>query len=163
VSSRKIPIETIPSVEEEKPIRNLHGYVFSNPAYHARHDDLFPPKAGEPPVPQEFRDAIDIYLGNFCRPVRSIANEVRCVACNEDLTTPYGREALITQLGGARLKVDRQSPDLDARCGNCGYPVRCRHVISPLPPRPPVPVLVRLDFFPMCYHPRATDRRGLIH
>lgn len=157
------PPPKIPSPEEEKPIKSYNGFVFSNSAWHARHDDLWPPKAGEARPPQEFRDAIDLYLGNFCRPIKSIANEVRCVACNEDLTTPYGRKELITNLGGARLKIDRASPTLEARCGNCGYPVRCAHSISPLPPRPKFPLLVKLDFFPLCYHPSATDRRGLLH
>lgn len=162
VSNIYPPPPKIPSLEEERPIHSLQGYVFTHAAYHARHDDLWPPKAGQEPVPDEFRQAIDLYLGNFCRPIKSIASEVRCVACGEDLTTPYGRSALVTQLGGARLKVDRQTPTLEGRCGNCGYPVRCKHTIRPLAPRPAFPPLVQLDFFPMCYHPSATDRMGTI-
>jgi len=160
--SNKYPLAPkIPTLAEETPIRSHNGFVFSNPAYHARHDDLWPPKAGVQPPDQWIRDSVDLYLGNFCRPVVSIAKEVRCVACNADLTAPYGTDQKWA-MHSTPLKIDYQSGSHEARCGGCGYPVRCKHIISPPPPRPMLPPLVKLDFFPLCYHPSATDRKGLL-
>jgi hypothetical protein len=152
------PIIAVPPLEHEKPIRSLKGMIFANSAWHARHDDLWPPKAGEQGPTEEQRRAIDVYLANFCRPIKSIANEVRCVACNEDLTTPYGKD-IKTSFGRVYLKLDRESPTGEARCGGCGYPIRTKHKITYIGTSIPV---VTLAFFPMCYHPSATDRMFLV-
>ena len=152
------PLIQVPPLEHEKPVRSLKGMIFANPAWHARHDDLWPPKAGvEGPTPDQ-RRMIDVYLANFCRPIKSIANEVRCVACNEDLTTPYGKN-IKTSFGRVYLKIDQQTSTKEARCGGCGYPIRTKHTIKYIGSSIPV---VTLDFFPMCYHPSATDRMLLV-
>jgi len=145
-------MDRIPSVEDERPVTQKDGFVFANPAYHARHDDLWPPKAGEEPPRDSWRQAIDLYLANFCRPVRSIANEVKCFACNMLLTKPYAGP------GARGLTVDPHSPTLEGRCDGCGWPVRCRHEILTLPTEGSQP-LVRLDYFPMSYHPSAIERK----
>ena len=149
------PPPQIPPPEEEKPVTTLLGMVLANKAWHARHDDLWPPKAGQEPVKPEWRDAIDLYLGNFCRPVKSIANEVHCVACNGLLTKPYAGP------DHRGISVDPTSPTLEAKCESCGYPIRCKHAITLPPPNNHV-LLVRLEYFPLCYHPSATERRGTI-
>lgn len=153
-----LPFPQIPPLEHEKPIGSLKGFIFANPAWFCRHDDLWPPKPGEPLPDDRQRKSIDLYLANFCRPVKSIANEVRCVACGQDLTTPYGQKVK-TSLTQTFLKVDRQSPTGEAKCGGCGYPVRTKHVIRYIGSSIPV---VKLDFFPLCYHPSATDRTLMI-
>ncbi len=89
-----------------------------------------------------------LYFGNFCEPVRNLANEVHCVACNQKLTGPYGMDDWRTR---AALHVDTSSPTLEARCSGCAYPVRCRHVVKLTDER----VLVHLDWFPLMYHPRT--------
>lgn len=152
------PLYTIPPLEHEKPVSSLKGMMFKHQAWHARHDDLWPPKAGEKRPTDEQRRTIDLYLANFCRPIKSIANEVACVACGKNLTAPYGQLKVSFQ-DTPPLKIDRHSFTREARCGNCGYPVRCKHVIKYTGSNIP---LVRLDFFPMCYHPIATDRTLLI-
>lgn len=151
----KIPFPTVPPLEEEKPIRSLNGFVFANPAWHARHDDLWPPKAGVDLPLEEWRRAIDLYLANFCRPIKSIANEVHCVACDGLLTMPYGKA------GHKGIIVDKSSFGLESKCAGCGYPIRCKHVITMPEPNNHV-ILVKLDYFPMCYHPSATERAGMI-
>jgi hypothetical protein len=144
----------IPTLEEEVPVLNLNGFIFSNRAYHCRHDDLWTPRP-EDSLSLEGRRAIDVYLANFCRPVQSIAKEVRCVACNVNLTLPMGGDARKTMV------VDSSSDTLESRCEECGYPLRCRHMIVLLAPHSPLAV-VKLDFFPLCYHPSATTRAGLL-
>lgn len=146
--------DKIPTLEEERPIKNHNGFVFSNPAFHCRHDDLWTPRPGDN-LSTEGRRAIDVYLANFCRPVQSIAKEVRCVACNVNLTFPMGGRERRT------ITMDTSSATKEGRCTDCGYPLRCTHIITLLPPHPPH-VVVKLEFFPLCYHPSATKRAGLL-
>jgi len=142
----------IPTKEQEKAVTVFHGVQLMSPAYHARHDDLWPPRAGEALPKEEWRRAIDLYLGNFCRPEKTIANHVKCVACDLELSgsqLTYRKSA---------LKLNTETESAEASCSRCGYPVRCKHKITMPAPNEHV-ILVVLDFFPMCYHPTATENR----
>lgn len=151
--SNIFPLDRIPPESEEIPVRNYNGFVLANPAYHCRHDHLFPPRAGEPPVPEGWRMACDLYLANFCKPIRNIANQVSCVACNQLMVAPQGK-----QLANA-ISWDPNTEFGEGRCEGCGYPIRTGHKIWELP-RHGRQLLVSLPFFPLCYHPRALEKRS---
>jgi hypothetical protein len=143
--------EIIPTEEEEKPVHGYAGFTFKNVATHCRVKHLFPPKPDEQ-VPEQWTNAMTLYLANFCEPVRNLANEVHCVACNAKLTGPYGMEDWRTRNA---IKLDTTSPTLEGRCNNCGYPMRCQHDIK----LPTGETLVKLAGFPLMYHPINLEGR----
>lgn len=144
-------LKTIPTENEEIGIRQYSGNVFKNIAKHCRPRHLFP--AGDLLDAQpEWINAIELYLANFCEPVRNIANEVHCVACNQKLTGPQGMVDWKTR--GAML-VDTTIPTKEGRCSGCAYPVRCDHRIE----LPDGRLVVHLSWFPMQYHPSTLSGR----
>jgi len=146
------PTETkpIPAEEQETPVSSVNGFVFKHPATHCRVKHLWPPKPGET-VPEEWTNAMTLYLANFAEPVRNLANQVQCFACNSLLTGPYGMADWRTR-GAISLNTD--TPTLEGKCNGCGWPLRAFHEIK----LPTGQLLVRLDGFPLLYHPSATER-----
>jgi len=137
----------IPTREQEQPVQGYGGVLFKNKAYHCRPEHLFPSGDLETARP-EWVSVMTLYLANYCEPVRNIANEIHCVACNAKLTGPYGMEDWRSR--GA-LSVDESLDTHEARCVNCGYPARCSHTMN----MPDGRLLVRLSWLPLMYHPRT--------
>lgn len=135
----------VPSVEAEKPISNFNGFLFKNPAVHCRPDHLFKISKDEP-YPDHWRIPTELYFANFCKPIKTLANETECIACGTTMTAPQGEY----RGQGKGLVLDLESDYLEGRCGNCGYPVRARHFVFNKEQ-----LVVKLDFFPMNYHPSA--------
>ncbi len=142
----------IPTKEEERPVKHLNGIIFTNDAWHCRPEDLWPTELSQ--AEPEWVRWMEIYLANFCRPVQSIAKEVQCVACDAQLTGAYA--GFRDPMHRLAVVIDESSPTLEGRCGECGYPIRARHVIA-LPDGRPI---VKLENFPLCYHPSATAREN---
>lgn len=140
-------MKKIPTREEEVAVRAYGGYTFKNAALHCRPDKLFP-AADLETAKVEWVEALVLYLANFCEPMRNIANEIHCVACNSKLTGPQGMDDWRTR--GA-LAVNLESPTREARCTTCGYPTRCAHRIY----LPDGRLVVALSWFPLQYHPSA--------
>lgn len=140
----------IPTEEDEVAVRQMNGILFVNNAYHCRPKDLWPSELVD--AKPEWVRAMELYLANFCRPIQSIAREVKCVACDKQLTGAYAHMA--DWRHASAVTVNTSSATLEGRCSGCGYPVRCRHEIK----LPDGRTLVRLDNFPLCYHPSATER-----
>lgn len=146
-----LPTElTIPSEEDETPARHLNGMLLANPAYICRPKDLWP--KGYKELKPEWVDPIERYLASFARPIRTIADEIKCVACDRQVTGHH------VGLADWRFKTAlTYSPEgtMEGRCNGCGYPVRVDHkmVMSN-----GGPLLVHLKGFPLFYHPIATQR-----
>lgn len=140
-------MKQIPTKEKEVAVRGFGGYTFKNPALHCRPEYLFP-KADLETAQPEWVEALVLYFANFCEPVRNIANEIHCVACNTKLTGPQGMDDWRTR--GA-LAVNLESPKREARCTTCGYPTRCAHQVF----LPNGKLVVALNWFPLQYHPHA--------
>lgn len=134
----------IPEEEHEDPIEVFSGHPLKFPAKHARFRHLWPIEA-EAELNREHKAAIDVYLANFCEPIRALNNQVRCVGCGTELLNPQHPQ--FAKLG---MDIDPSTPTLEARCPMCAYPVRCRHLIYDFDKKN---LLVALNFFPMCYHP----------
>lgn len=141
----------IPAEGAETPVMGFGGYLFKNKALHCRPRHMFP-VADLEQAEQIWVDAIELYLANYCEPVRNIANEIHCVACNARLTGPQGMQDWRTR--GA-LAVDETSSTLEARCTGCGYPARCNHKIT----LPDGRLVVAMQWLPLQYHPTALDGR----
>ncbi len=141
----------IPTEEEETAVRSYSGYMLKNRALHCRPKHLFPQADLETAAPA-WTTAMQLYFANFCEPVRNLANEVHCVACNARLTGPQGMADWLTR--GA-LMVDTESETLEARCTACAYPARCAHRVY----LPDGRLVVALNWFPLQYHPSAMDGR----
>lgn len=143
-----LPYKKIPSEEDEQPARYAQGVELKNPAYHCRPKDLWP--KGVASAEQSWLDAMQLYLANFARPIRSIADEIKCLACNTQVT---GHHVIITDWRH-RTKL-KYSPEgtMEGSCTNCGYPARLKHDIY-LGQQ----LLVSLKGFPLFYHPSATER-----
>lgn len=141
----------IPAEEDERPVKHLNGVILANDAFHCRPKDLWPNDMEH--AKPEWVPYMELYLANFCRPIQSIAKEVKCVACDKQLTGAYAYMADWKSQNA--VNFDPGSPTLEGKCDGCGYPVRCKHTIK----LPNGQVLVRLDNFPLCYHPSATERK----
>ncbi len=141
---------------EERPARNANGHVLANPAYHCRPEDLWPSDVED--LKPEWRDAIERYLFAFARPVRTIADEIRCVACDRQVTGAHvGLADFRTKTALSYVKEGTW----EGRCAACAYPARLKHNIF-MPDNGPC--LVSLTGFPLFYHPESTvDRAAQIN
>lgn len=137
----------IPTEAEETPETSYLGIMFKNKAFHCRPKHLFP-AADLAEAEAEWVEAMEGYLANFCEPVKNIANQIHCVSCNSQLT---GAQGMLDWRSRAALRVDEESPALEARCTQCGYPTRCQHSIF----LPNGKLVVQLNWFPLQYHPRS--------
>lgn len=138
--------------EGEYPVRSLAGVIFANSAYHCRPKDLWP--QGYREMQPEWVEPIETYLRDFARPIRTIADELRCLACDLQVTGHH------VGLQDWRIKnALSYDPDpktsMEGRCGGCGYPCRLHHAIF-MPNGGPL--LVRLVPFPLFYHPHSTAK-----
>lgn len=134
----------IPSVEQEQAITTFAGHPLKFPAKHARFEHLWP-SASTDEISERDRRAIDLYLANFCEPIKAVNNQVRCVGCGTELLNPQ-HPAFVMR----GVDINPHDEFLDSKCPSCAYPVRCRHKIHDLDNNR---LLVYLDFFPMCFHP----------
>lgn len=144
-------LPVIPTLEQERPIRRHGGFTFKNDALHCRLNHLFP-AADLAEANEQWTKVMELYFANFCEPVRNLANEIHCVACNAKLTGPYGLADWRTV--GAVL-LDETSPTLEGRCTNCAYPLRARHILH----MPSGELLLKLEWIPLLYHPSTLQSR----
>lgn len=141
----------IPTEEQETPVTRYGSHILKNKALHCRPRHMFPATDLEQ-AEQAWVDAMVLYLANFCEPVRNLANQIHCVACNATLTGPQGMLDWKTR---AALRVDESSPTLECRCTQCGYPGRAQHTIR----LPDGRLVVQMNWLPLQYHP-ATLQKG---
>jgi hypothetical protein len=142
---------TIPSEEEERPVRIFNSIVLVNDARHCRPKHLWPKGGRELDQHPGWRDQIERYLAAFCEPVRTIADELRCVACDEQVT---GHHVGIMDWRYRNRLTFSEEGSMEGRCTKCGYPCRLKHEIS----LPSGQLLVRLVGFPLFYHPTACQQ-----
>lgn len=135
--------------EDERPALTCNGIVLANPAYHCKPVDLWPNDLKE--AKPEWIPPMERYLFDFCRPVRTIADEVRCVSCDRQVTGAYVHLADWRQRKA--MSFDEKWP-YEGRCLGCGYPARLGHEIL----SPEGQCLVKLSGFPLFYHPDSTSR-----
>jgi hypothetical protein len=139
-------VKTDQIVEDgEVPVRNYHGVVLANPAYHCRPRDLWPTELDE--LPMEFWHPLEEYLKRFSRPVRTIADEIRCLACDKQVT---GHHVGLQDWRYKSAMTYSTEGTCEGRCNGCGYPVRLFHEIRTLDGEK---LIVRLNGFPLFYHP----------
>lgn len=140
--------EKIPSEEEERPVYQLRGHVFKHPMKHCRPRHLWP--QGHQNFSEDERKAAEIYLANFAEPIRSIAEEVKCPACDSQVT---GHHTIVTDWRHKNaITWDPQT--MEGHCVTCGYPMRMSHKVL-LGDR----VIFFLKEFPLFYHPNATQSK----
>ena len=144
------PKTEIPTEEGERPVRICNGIVLPTPAYICRPEDLWPTEMKE--AKSEWIEPIRRYLQDFTRPIRTIADEIRCLACDEQVTGHH--VGLIDPRFKNKLDYAPEGT-YEGRCTNCGYPCRLLHKIY-MPNGGPL--LVRLVGFPLFYHPDSTAR-----
>lgn len=142
--SPNLELLTLPSEEDEEAYNVVSGNALKHPALHARFHHLWPIEAADE-LEERDKRAIDLYLGNFCAPVRATNNEIKCNGCGTELLNPQ-HPAFVMK----GMDVDPASPTLESKCPVCAYPVRARHLIYDLDGKR---LLVALNFFPLCYHP----------
>lgn len=144
----------IPPEDEERPVRIHNGMVLANDVYHCRPKHLWPRQQDSKELEQheDWRRAIEKYLAAFAAPIRTIADEVKCPACDTQVTAHHG--GLEDYRFRNNLKFKREGT-WEGRCGTCGYPCRLVHLIGL--PNSDV-VLVHLKGFPLFYHPSATSQ-----
>lgn len=135
---------TIPEEDSEDPITTFSGHPLKFPAKHARFHHLWAIEAAEELEPEQ-KAAIDVYLANFCEPIKAVNNQVRCVGCGTELLNPQ-HPAFVSR----GIDIDPSTQTLEGRCPSCAFPVRSRHLIYDFEGKN---LLVALNFFPMCYHP----------
>lgn len=135
----------------DRGIKFVAGKEIYNLAFHCTIKDLWP-REHQKAEPQ-WVESINNYLVDFCRPIRTIADELRCVACNQQVTGHH--ILLMNQATKHALSWDPSTNE--GRCEGCGYPVRVRHTIRTLDGQQ---VLVDLQDFPLFYHPSAIKKRG---
>jgi hypothetical protein len=138
-------LQAIPLREQEQPVVGYAGFVFKNQAWHCRPEHLFP-AADLDTAEEQWKQVMTLYFANFCEPVRNLANEIHCVACNAKLTGPYG---MADWRSRQALNVDESEDTAEARCTGCGYPARCNHTLK----MPDGRLLVKLSWLPLMYHP----------
>jgi len=145
-----VPEFRIPSREEEHPVQIFAGKRLKNPALHCRPEHLWPSDIKTAPI--EWIHSMEIYLANFCKPNRTIADELKCTGCNTQVTGHHvlladwrHKDAISFDPKGAR----------EGKCNHCGYPCRLDHKIHSLESGK---LLVHLKNFPLFYHPSATIR-----
>jgi hypothetical protein len=134
--------------EDEVPVRTFMGQVLANPAYHCKGVDLWPNEIKE--LSEEHIAGLDAYLERFSRPVRTIADEIRCVACDFQVT---GAHVGLQDWRHKTALTYSTEGTCEGRCNQCGYPVRLFHEIRSLNGER---LLVRLNGFPLFYHPNHT-------
>ena len=145
----------IPTEAEEKPVQGWAGHLFKNKALHCRPRHLFP-LSDLQEAEGVWVNRIELYLANFCEPVRNIANEIHCVACNQRLTGPQGMRQWKNFNPAQALAIDAASPTGECRCTGCGYPGRAVHEIR----MPDGRLIVRVEWLPLQYHPTTLSRNG---
>lgn len=146
---RKVDFRQIPSEEDERPVRIFSGIVLANDAYHCRPKHLWPNDISQ--AKPEWIPPMELYLANFCKPIRTIADEIRCVACDEQVTGHH--VGVLDYRVRGKLGWSEEGTK-EGRCLSCGYPMRMRHQIF-MPDDGPR--LVDLNGFPLFYHPSATQ------
>lgn len=132
----------------EKPVRICNGMVLANSAFHCKPVDLWPTKLKE--AKPEWIPAMEHYLNAFARPVRTIADEIRCLACDEQVTAHH--LGLADPRFKHKLEFSEKWPH-EGRCTSCGYPCQLGHQIFYGDE-----LLVKLSNFPLFFHPDATGR-----
>ena len=140
----------VPTEEEERPVRHLNSIVFVHEAYHCRAKHLWPKDYTQ--IKDEWQDPIERYLAAFAKPIRSIADELRCFVCDAQLT---GHSILLKDYRFQNNLTFSREGTWEGRCTQCGYPCRLKHDIF-MPNNGPR--LVGLTGFPLLYHPSATQR-----
>lgn len=146
----ELDYKTIPPESEERPVRIFNSIVLANDAYHCRPIHLWPKELSE--AKAEWLPPMEQYLAAFCKPIRTIANEINCIACDEQVT---GHQmGLADYRFKAKLNFEKEGT-WEGRCASCGYPCRLKHDIF-------VPGtsfrIVGLTEFPLFYHPHATQK-----
>lgn len=140
----------IPLRGEEHPVEIFAGRRLKNPAYHCRPEHLWPKGISE--AQPEWVTQMELYLANFCEPIRTIADEVKCMACDKQVT---GHHILLTDWRHKDAIKFSPHGTMEGTCTGCGYPCRLKHEIFVKDTRK---LIVRLDNFPLFYHPSATNR-----
>ena len=140
----------IPDEKDEKPVSVAMGLVLKNPALHCRINHLWKLNDSDTLTEIQIRD-LSLYLANFCAPIKNIANETECVACGNLLSKAVPGD-MLPRDGNIALQGNGEG-----RCLKCGYPLRWYHEIYD---RNKI-LLVRLEFFPLSYHPSALERKSL--
>lgn len=129
------------------PARQLAGTEFKHLAYRCKATDLWPNDVKE--LSAAHQHDLDVYLGDFARPIRNIADEVSCFACGAQLTA---RTQETADKLGKTVECDEVTGE--GRCLGCGYPLRALHLMYSTEGQ----LLVRLMGFPLLYHPYSTKR-----
>jgi hypothetical protein len=141
---------TIPTREEERPVRHMNGVVFTHDAWHCRPQHLWPKDYKN--IKPEWQDSIERYLAAFVEPVRTVADEIICFVCGSQLT---GHSVLLKDYRYQDNLTFSREGTWEGRCTGCGYPCRLKHDIF-MPNGGPR--LVGLTGFPLLYHPSATQK-----
>jgi hypothetical protein len=109
--------------------------------------DLWPTELDE--LSPAHQADLDHYLRDFSKPIRNIADEILCFACNAQLTA---RTKATADRLGQTADVDEKTGE--GRCLKCAYPLRALHRIYSRTGQ----FLVELKGFPLLYHPNSTHR-----
>lgn len=133
----------------ELPVRTLAGRELKHPAYVCRARDLWPRGVDE--LEESKEQDLNNYLRDFARPVRNIADEVDCLGCGAQLTARTEKTA---KRLGRTVEIDEKTGE--GRCLSCGYPLRALHMMYSRQGQ----LLVRLESFPLMYHPNSTKRNS---
>lgn len=136
--------------EGERPVLHCNGIILANEAYHCKAADLWPNGVAE--MKPEWEEPIARYLQDFARPVRTIADEIRCLACDKQVT---GHHVGLQDWRTKNALEYSTEGTCEGRCTGCGYPCRLFHEIF-MPNGGPL--LVRLNGFPLFYYPDSTAR-----
>jgi len=138
----------IPEKEFEIPVQIFAGHPLHHPIYHCRPEHLWPKGISEA-NPQWIRD-ISLYCANFGRPIKTIADEIKCPCCDKQVT---GHHVLLTSWQHKDAIKFSPHGTMEGTCTGCGYPCRLKHVIKW---KETGQTLVSLTNFPLFYHPSAT-------
>ena len=138
----------IPEESSEKPVGVAMGILLKNAALHCRIHHLWKMEQDDSLTEQQVRD-LTLYLANFAAPIRNAANETECLACGALYSKATPPNQMIPRRENIALHEDGEG-----RCQKCAYPLRWHHRIFD---RNGI-LLVRLDFFPLSYHPSALEK-----
>lgn len=143
-------LKMIPPREGEVPVQIFAGQRLKNPIYHCRPEHLWP-KDIQQANPSWVKD-ISLYCANFAEPIRTIADELKCPACDKQVT---GHHILLTDWRHKDAITYSPHGTMEGNCTGCGYPCRLKHEIRWSETGQ---MLVTLKNFPLFYHPSATER-----
>lgn len=128
----------------------VNGTALRNTAYPCMAVDLWPTDVRK--AKPEWVEAMNLYLTDFCRPVRSIADEIKCVACDSQVT---GHHVLLTDWKNKEALTYSPHGTMEGRCTRCAYPMRMKHEIFS---GDKTQLLVRLEGFPLFYYPPSLKK-----